>query len=268
VTVRDGLPRRREARRIARPRPVELHRLSLTELRAMSEAGREVRECYRVLAKTGDNLVGEALRDQGVFVEWEHYPRDDVYDALTHAQFYYHAHPAGQRAWPEHGHFHTFLRPRGMPPGVAPADVPPPADAAEPATDEPGAPADNAALCHLVAISMNPAGLPIRLFTTNRWVTGETWYRADDVCAMLDYFVIDHTRPSWALNRWISAMFRLFKPQIVALVQARDRTIAAWRPADTATSVYDDPSLEVTSTMALDIDQHIERIELALSRLG
>jgi len=174
--------------------PIDFSRLSLTQLQVMSAAGREVRECYRALAKTGDNIVGEVLRDQGLFREWDHYPRDDVYDPVTHAQFYYHAHPAGQRGWAEHGHFHTFLRPRGMPRGAKPADVPPSSELVEALPSEKPMPADNLALSHLIAISMAPTGLPIRMFTTNRWVTGETWYQAADVCAMLGYFVVDHTR--------------------------------------------------------------------------
>ncbi|MGE3280062.1 MAG: hypothetical protein AB7O13_03505 [Alphaproteobacteria bacterium] len=256
-------------RRIARPARIDFAALSLTELRCMSEAGREIRECYRVLAKTDDNIVGEVLRDQGVFREWDHCPENDVFDAVTHSQFYYHAHPVGGRPWAEHGHFHTFLRPGGMPPGVKPADVPPPADPPASDREDKTEPANSPGLCHLVAISMHPAGLPIRLFTTNRWVTGETWYGAADVWAMLDYFVIDHTRPSWALNRWISAMFRLFKPQIVELVRARDRTIAAWRSKTSGpASVYDDRSLEVTSAVAIDIDRQIQKIDIALARLG
>src|SRR3546814_10011495 len=91
-----------------------------------------------------------------------------------------------------------------MPPGIRPARVPgfvAPEDADD-------------ALSHLVAIAMTPGGLPFRLFTVNRWVTGEVWYRADDVIRLLDVFKIDHAQPSWPLNRWISAMIVLFKPQI------------------------------------------------------
>ncbi len=51
----------------------------------------------RVVAKTGGNIVGEALRGQGTFYEWNHYPKGDVYDSETHPQYYYHAHAAGQR---------------------------------------------------------------------------------------------------------------------------------------------------------------------------
>ncbi|HSR70967.1 MAG TPA: hypothetical protein VLL72_01180, partial [Kiloniellales bacterium] len=81
----------------------------------MAEAGRAVVEAHRVLARTGDNVVGELLRDHDTFYEWDHYPPGDVYDRESHAQYYYHAHPPEQRFPGEHGHFHTFLRPKGMP---------------------------------------------------------------------------------------------------------------------------------------------------------
>lgn len=84
-------------------------------------------------------------------------------------------------------------------------------------------PADtNDDLSHLIAVSMYPSGLPFRLFSTNRWVTGETWYRADDVCKLINLFDIDHAQPSWPVNRWITAMLKLFHPQIVELIRARD----------------------------------------------
>ena len=89
------------------------------ELKAMAAAGAEVLECYRVLRQTSDNVVGEALRDGGTFYELDHYPAGDVYDWETHSQFYYHSHRPG-----EHGHFHTYLRPKGMPSSIKPTPVP------------------------------------------------------------------------------------------------------------------------------------------------
>ncbi|MEE8227011.1 MAG: hypothetical protein V3R30_09335, partial [Kiloniellales bacterium] len=103
---------------------VDLDRLATEDLELMVEAGRQVVEIYRVLAKTGDNVVGELLRGYETFYEWDHYPKGDVYDRETHAQYYYHAHVVEQRFPNEHGHFHTFVRPKGMPPGIKPADVP------------------------------------------------------------------------------------------------------------------------------------------------
>lgn len=239
------------------PRPVDFSALSRDRLTAMREAGKEVVDCHRVLAKTGDNIVGELLRDQGTFFEWDHYPKGDLYDPETHAQFYYHAHPQELREG-EHGHFHTFLRPLGMPPGVRPAPVPGlvlPENA-------------NDALSHLVAISMDPRGLPIRLFTTNRWVTGEVWYTADDVRAMLDRFEIDLAHPSWPVNRWIGAMVRLFRPQIGALIDARDAAVAAWSAAHPDRDVYEDREFEITSALDIDIDEQIAAVTATLDAAG
>ncbi len=79
--------------------------LSRAELEAMDAAGAEVAEVERLLAKSGQNPVSEALRDADVFYEWQHYPAGDVYDPETHAQFFYHAHAPGRRA-AQHGPFH------------------------------------------------------------------------------------------------------------------------------------------------------------------
>ena len=223
-------------------------------LAVMAEAGQEIVEVHRVLAKMGDNVVGELLRGQGTFYEWDHYPPGDVYDPETHGQYYYHAHPPDQRFPGEHGHFHTFLRPKGMPAGIEPLPLP---------DSEPPEGA-NDALCHLVAIAMDGKGIPIRLFTVNRWVTGETWYRAADVARMLDCFKIDHARPSWPVNHWVSAMVRLFKPQILELLDRRDRSVAAWAKLHPGDDVYEDRNLEVTSFVDISIEQQVRAVGQAL----
>jgi hypothetical protein len=236
----------------------DLEALPGETLERMAEAGAEVVEVHRILAKTGDNIVGELLKSHGTFYEWDHYPPGDVYDHETHGQYYYHAHAADQRFDGEHGHFHTFVRPRGMPPGIRPAPVP-------------GyvAPEDsNDALSHLVAIAMTPAGLPFRLFTVNRWVTGEVWYTAADVIRLLEVFKIDHAQPSWPVNRWISAMVTLFAPQIADLLRARDSKVAVWRETTTEGDVFEDRDLEVTSFLDISIDQQVQRVAQALLARG
>jgi hypothetical protein len=119
-------------------------------------------------------------------------------------------------------------------------------------------------LSHLIAIAMTPAGFPFRLFTTNRWVTGESWYRAEDVIALLACFNIDHARPSWPANRWITAMLALFKPQIVELVRARDRAVAAWAELHRERDVYEDRELEIASYMEIDVEAQIRAVSQAL----
>ena len=215
----------------------------------MAAAGADVIECQLALAKTGDNVVGEALRGQGVFYEFDHYPADDVYDSETHSQYYYHAHRPG-----EHGHFHTYLRPLGMPSWIKPAPVPdfaPPED-------------ENDALSHIVAISMDSSGLPIKLFTTNRWICAETWYRDEDVSAMIDFFVVTHAQPSWPMNRWVTAMLKLFKPQISELLFERDNTVAAWQKRHPKRNVYEDRELDITSEMPISLEDQITRVNEVL----
>lgn len=217
------------------------------QLEAMQAAGREILECQRVLEKAGLNLVGEVLRGQGTFYEYNHYPENDVHDSESHAQYYYHAH----RGLPgEHGHFHTFLRSRGMPAGVAPLDVP----HAEPW------PAGDEALAHLIAISMDGYGAPIGLFAPNRWVTGDTWYAARDVIAMLERFRIGHAWPSWPVNRWLGAMFVLYRPHIEALLLERDRAIAGWRATLRDEDVLERRDLEVLAHLPISVEETLAEL--------
>lgn len=228
--------------------------LGRERLEAMRAAGEEVRECRRVLLKGGLNVVGEMLRGQGEFVEYAHYPADDVFDADSHAQYYYHAHRGSEG---EHGHFHTFLRAPGMPAGVSPVPN---------AGDEPW-PSGEDALSHLIAVSMDAYGEPIGLFTVNRWVTGDAWYPAADVIRMLGRFDIDHANPSWPANRWLGAMLRLFRPQIEALILARDAAVADWARTHPAVDVFEDRELEITSQIAISVEAQIAAVAAALGPL-
>ena len=224
-------------------------------LESMRAAGEEIRECYRVLDKAGLNIVGEILRGQGTFYENAHYPADDVFDAETHSQYYYHSH-RGPTA--EHGHFHTFLRAGGMPDGVAPVAH---------AGAEPW-PQGADALSHLIAVSMDDYGLPVALFTTNRWVTGDTWYPAQDVERMLDRFAIDHAFPSWPVNRWIGAMFRLFRPQMAWLLAQRDAAVADWARRHPERDVFEDRELEIASWLPISVEAQIAAARHALMQSG
>ncbi len=228
---------------------IDLSALGTERLEAMAEAGLEVLECHRVLAKTGNNIVSEVLPREDTFYEFDHCPPGDIHDSEAHAQYYYHAHREG-----EHGHFHTFMREAGMPAGVHPV-----------AQSEPGYLKErDDRLSHLVAISMDRQGVPIALFTTNRWVTAENWYAAEDVCAMVDRFRIDHAQPSWAANRWVSAMFRLFRPQIVELVERRDAVVAAWQKEHPDEDVFEDRNLGLPSRTEISLNEQIHAIKSAL----
>lgn len=231
-------------------------KFSTVQLKAMLAAGEEVLECYRVLAKARSNTVAEILRRQGEFLEWDHYPKGDVVDWETHGQYYYHAHPKKERPG-EHGHFHTFLRYEGIPKRVKPLKLNFPQEKNE---DRIGS--------HLIAVAMDNKGFPIKLFTTNRWVTDETWYPASAVISMLERFEIDHTFPSWATNRWLTALIRLFRPQIEILVKKRDKTVKMWQERHPDLDVFEDRSLEVTSKAEISVEEQIRALRKALAKLN
>jgi len=235
------------------PIVVNLQDLSREQLVAMAEAVSEVVECHCVLAKTGDNIVSEILPTDSTFYQFDHCPPGDIYDPESHGQYYYHAHREG-----EHGHFHTFLREKGMPPGVEPV-----AQSEAPYFEQ-----RQDKLCHLVAISMDPMGWPIGLFTTNRWITTENWYAAEDVCRMLEHFRIDLARPSWPTNRWVTAMIRLFRPQIERLLCERDVAIAEWQENHPDEDVFEDRRLDLPSKVEISLDEQIRAVQDALDTCG
>lgn len=236
------------------PMPLDAELASLNDdtLGEMLAAGLEAKECLRVLGKADMNIVGECLKSQGTFYEFDHYPEGDVYDNETHSQYYYHAHRgcAG-----EHGHFHTFLRAKGMPGDVAPVPYDGPEAWAE--GDE--------VLSHLVSISMDRYGFPIGMFTTNRWVTAENWFEAKDVIRMLEYFAIDHAYPSWPVNRWVTAMLVLFRPTIEALLRERDAALRSWQARYPDRDVFEDRELEIMSRARISLDDQLAAVRQALA---
>ena len=232
--------------------------IAAARLELMAMAGVEVTTAERAFARQNSSVVARLLRDEGTFFEWDHFPAGDIYDPVSGAQYFYHAHGAApktvgqdgkfhnlmppahsgaQRSASEHGHFHTFLRPSG-------SDVP----------------------CHVVAIAMDYHGRPIRLFTVNRWVTEEGWAAASQLIRMLDRFVIDQPRPSRWVNRWLAAVMRLFRPQIEDLLRQRDSAIAEWARRHPGVDPYTAREFEILSQMDISLAGQIDDVARALAQ--
>jgi hypothetical protein len=187
------------------------------------QALREALFCETILAKTGDNVLLETLRGAPSVEAWTHYPPGDVYDRESGAQWYYHCHsPATDAA--EHGHFHCFVRPSG----------------------------DKGPVHHLVAAGVDPYGKLIRLFTVNHWVVGDDWLDAEATIPLLERFDAELARPSYLVNRWLTAILRLYRDDIAELIKARDAALAAHQP-EAGTEIHEDRALEVTSELPVDL---------------
>ncbi|WP_274628080.1 DUF6969 family protein [Arvimicrobium flavum] len=187
---------------------------------ARSRALAEIAFCENVLRKAGLNVLSETFRDTAEIKAWDHYPAGDIFDPASGAQWFYHCHPAEEDA-PEHGHFHCFLRPEG-----------------------PDGP-----IHHLAAIGVDAYGGITRLFTVNQWVVGDDWLDAEATIALLPRFDVEMPRPSYLVNRWLTAVFAAYETEIAQLIRARDLTLAA-HPAGLP-AARDDHGLEVTSELLI-----------------
>ena len=192
----------------------------------MSEGAREralaeIAFCEAVLAKGGQTVLTETFAGVSSIDAWEHYPPGDVFDPASNAQWFYHCHPASEGSV-EHGHFHCFLRPEG-PQGQ---------------------------IHHLVAVGVDANGRLLRLFTVNQWVVGDDWADAEATIPLLSRFDMQMPRPSYLVNRWLTAVLVAHEAEIIDLLRERDRVLAQHVPAD-GVPVREDRSLEVTSELLI-----------------
>jgi hypothetical protein len=82
---------------------------------------------------------------------------------------------------------------------------------------------------------------------------------------MLDRFDVRMSKPSWPVNRWLTNLLRLFRPQIESLLRERDERIRAWQRAHPEVNTYEDRRLEVTSQLPVKVEAQVELLE---QRLG
>lgn len=158
-------------------------------------AAQELANIQMRYAESGRTLNEAALCGANDFIEWHHYPSNDVVDQLSGYEFYYHAHSADEMPNGEHGHFHVTKR-------------------------------DTEGFHHLIGIALNPKGLPIRLFTTNQWVTGEGMADSTRVIKSIQGFEMVKKGRMAPVSRWVSALIKLFSAEIERLILERDQKIA------------------------------------------
>lgn len=195
------------------------------------EAGRRMNSLWQEMAAKGNNPVSLLLDGVAKPSPHRHYPSGDVYDFASHAQFYYHVHRHG-----EFGHIHLFQRASGMPAGVRPLI--------------PGGEAN--APCHLIAVGFGASGDAVELFTTNRWVTGESWYDARSVKAMLPCFRLATKGKAEPVAAWLEALVGFYSPAIGKLVDERDAAIVAWARTYPGVDPLNDSRLEIPSRLLID----------------
>ncbi len=214
-----------------------------------SDAGRRgataLVDCYQGLARTRSHLLEPIL--QGAPTQWEHYPAEDAIGLDRRYQWYYHSHSLADRPGTiEHGHFHLFARPEGTGGQID-------ASAESSFLGTLGASDSDAGTRHLLAIGMNPVGVPISLFTVNRWVTGDLLLSRSSTLVLLESMELNTGYPT--IDAVLTTLSQLYRPEIRFLMSRRDAALRA--RAAKGPGTLDDTRVEVLSEVSLDIDQRI-----------
>lgn len=205
----------------------------MTGLDRRLAAAAELVAALRDIEAGGRNLVA-AFVGESPFVAFRHYPENDIWDPASRAQFYFHGHNPGTRG-EEAGHIHCFYRPGGRESAEAPH--------------------------HLVAIALDAAGRPCALFTTNRWVTEESFLPAPAARGVAEGYA-----PSGAdvPSRVVAALFGLYREAIKSLLDERDARLAA-RAADApGRDPFEDRALEIVSHLSIDLEATLEELRRTL----
>ncbi|HBI21665.1 MAG TPA: hypothetical protein DDY37_03620 [Legionella sp.] len=202
-----------------------------------------------MIDRTGNSILYYTLQQDEQHERFRHYPKGDRIDRTSGAQYFYHCHRENFDST-EHGHFHCFLRYKHIPKYIKPARI---ADW-DKYIDNP--------MTHIVAIGMNNLGLPIRLFTVNRWVSSEIWYDAKHAQKLINKYQMTLTdNPYWqVLDQWVNAMIRLFAPQIAWLYTERDKAVLAHFKTNTNEPVYENKAIEELSSINIDLNEQIHWI--------
>ena len=207
------------------------------------QAAYELIEATVAMHESGVPLMRRVLPPTDTDTElWEHYPENDAVSPHAGSRYFYHCHPVEERGADEHGHFHMFMAKTAMskPRSVAIAPIGNKARAQTPK------------VVHIAALSVNPAGLPIALFTVNRWVTNEWLYPHDQIMAAIDKFDLSGAQCDALVNKWLTGFVHLARPIISELLIKRDAALAAagWDGENRA--------LEILSTTTVDLQGLVE----------
>jgi hypothetical protein len=225
------------------------------ELLPLADAAASLVELSVSFSERQTNVVIEALGGLP-FVEYSHYPEGDFFDPVSGVQFYFHAHPPERKDYTDFGHFHLFMHLESNDVEKQSATM----SASETYVD-------GSEICHIAGISVDKAGIPIGLFTTNKWVTGGAWLPAEDVCLLLDSFCASEPVPENDLFKWVLSVARLFRNEIGALIRERDKAIILLQKQRPAEEILDDRELEVTSWQKIDIENRLTELRSAMGLL-
>jgi hypothetical protein len=177
----------------------------------------------RAVRTVVDDIVGSAAMVE----PWVQYPEPMAEDAHIGVGYFYHSHGSSRSHPDERGHFHVFMR------------------------------GDGAVRSHLAAIVIDAQGMPVRLFTTNRWVTDERWMTSERLLAWANPDSHLSERSGLAVTLWIMHCLNLFYPQLEWLLHRRDESLHSLKTGRSGTAVFEDRRIEILSECDISLPRQI-----------
>lgn len=198
----------------------------------------------------GQSILQYMLKDNEVHYKNKHYPPGDRIDFKNGGQYFYHCHRENTQS-DEHGHFHCYLRRKCIPDEICPIYLP-----KKPIKK-------SQQMTHLVAISLNRLGQPIRLFSVNHWVTREVAYSATHAENLTKRFKLNiENSGKWeVIDKWLEGLVQIFIPQITWLQKQRDKQIAILQQTTkTEKNIIEDTTIEEISSLNINLVKQIQWI--------
>lgn len=184
--------------------------------RQMEQAAKDIAHCYASPGAEPDHFLDQSFRGQAPGTVIQHL-QDDIVESSTGYHYVYHCHSSRKHAGGEHGYFHLLAQADFTGHKI---DIEREARFLAQFDAEP----TDARTISLIGVSVNARGVPIELFTANRWITGDRFLDAESTLALLDRFRIDDGALS-RVAKFLPALVRLFWPQAVHLLNKRDEKL-------------------------------------------
>lgn len=173
------------------------------------------------LAEQHTNAVQLIICNESVLHEETRYPEQGVGFAGNTWRVFYHCHASPVRQPEEHGHFHFFTR------------------------------AANDQWAHVVALSVDEFGQPLKWLVTNRWVTDGPWLTLSNLIERLGRLETD--REQGVLRYWCSAMLSAYANELLDLYRLRDQTVRLLRQQNKLDDVLESHKYYLLASLPINV---------------
>jgi len=182
----------------------------------------------RALAQRDLNPLVAVLGSRAAPPAFHQYPEPGIHWIGDGLGYFYHSHGPEQSRRGEHGHFHLFAQQLDCR-GHASGD----------------------SYAHLVGIAVDATGAPLRVFTTNLWVTAGRWRCAAFICSELKRFARNVSRPDSGPERWIGSILSLYPAEVRKVLRLREQRVGHWRRERMAERRLADRRIHTLSSISL-----------------